>query len=31
VAHPYQHEKLPYDPAELSPVARITNTKSRKA
>ena len=26
VAHPYQHEKLPYDPAELSPVARITNT-----
>jgi tripartite-type tricarboxylate transporter receptor subunit TctC len=26
VAHPYQHDKLPYDPAELSPVARITNT-----
>ena len=26
VAHPYQHEKLPYDPTELSPVARITNT-----
>jgi tripartite-type tricarboxylate transporter receptor subunit TctC len=26
VAHPHQHEKLPYDPAELSPVARITNT-----
>lgn len=26
VAHPYQHDKLPYDPAELSPVARATNT-----
>lgn len=26
VAHPYQHDKLPYDPTELSPVARITNT-----
>jgi tripartite-type tricarboxylate transporter receptor subunit TctC len=26
VAHPYQHEKLPYDPTELSPVARVTNT-----
>jgi tripartite-type tricarboxylate transporter receptor subunit TctC len=26
VAHPYQHDKLPYDPAELSPVARVTNT-----
>lgn len=26
VAHPHQHEKLPYDPTELSPVARITNT-----
>ena len=26
VAHPYQHDKLPYDPSELSPVARITNT-----
>jgi tripartite-type tricarboxylate transporter receptor subunit TctC len=26
VAHPYLHDKLPYDPAELSPVARITNT-----
>jgi tripartite-type tricarboxylate transporter receptor subunit TctC len=26
VAHPHQHDKLPYDPAELSPVARITNT-----
>jgi tripartite-type tricarboxylate transporter receptor subunit TctC len=26
VAHPYLHEKLPYDPAELSPVARVTNT-----
>ena len=22
VAHPYQHEKMPYDPSELSPVAR---------
>ncbi len=26
VAHPYQHDKLPYDPTELSPVARVTNT-----
>ena len=26
VAHPYQHDKLPYDPTELSPVARATNT-----
>jgi tripartite-type tricarboxylate transporter receptor subunit TctC len=26
VAHPYLHDKLPYDPAELSPVARISNT-----
>src|SRR4051812_19562869 len=26
VAHPYLHDKLPYDPAELSPVARVTNT-----
>ena len=25
-AHPYQHDKLPYDPRELSPVARISNT-----
>jgi tripartite-type tricarboxylate transporter receptor subunit TctC len=25
-AHPYQHDKLPYDPSELSPVARISNT-----
>jgi tripartite-type tricarboxylate transporter receptor subunit TctC len=25
-AHPYQHDKLPYDPAELSPVARVSNT-----
>jgi tripartite-type tricarboxylate transporter receptor subunit TctC len=25
-AHPYQHDKLPYDPNELSPVARISNT-----
>ena len=26
VAHPYLHDKLPYDPAELSPVARVSNT-----
>jgi tripartite-type tricarboxylate transporter receptor subunit TctC len=26
VAHPYQHDKLPYDPTEMSPVARATNT-----
>jgi tripartite-type tricarboxylate transporter receptor subunit TctC len=25
-AHPYQHDKLPYDPRELSPVARVYNT-----
>jgi len=25
-AHPYQHDKLPYDPGELSPVTRISNT-----
>jgi tripartite-type tricarboxylate transporter receptor subunit TctC len=26
VAHPYLHDKMPYDPAELSPIARISNT-----
>jgi tripartite-type tricarboxylate transporter receptor subunit TctC len=26
VAHPYQHDKVPYDPTELLPLARITNT-----
>jgi tripartite-type tricarboxylate transporter receptor subunit TctC len=25
-AHPYQHDKLPYDPRELSPVARVSTT-----
>jgi tripartite-type tricarboxylate transporter receptor subunit TctC len=25
-AHPYQLDKLPYDPSELSPVARVSNT-----
>jgi len=25
-AHPYQHAKLPYDPADLSPVVRVSNT-----
>jgi tripartite-type tricarboxylate transporter receptor subunit TctC len=25
-AHPYQHDKLPYDPGELTPVARVYNT-----
>jgi len=25
-AHPYQHDKLPYDPADLSPVARVAVT-----
>jgi tripartite-type tricarboxylate transporter receptor subunit TctC len=24
--HPYQHEKMPYDPSELVPVARVSNT-----
>src|SRR5919201_2013114 len=23
VAHPYLHDKMPYDPADLSPIARI--------
>jgi tripartite-type tricarboxylate transporter receptor subunit TctC len=27
IAHPYQHEKLPYDPArDLEPIARVTDT-----
>ena len=26
VAHPFQHDKLPYDPRELSPIARVSNT-----
>jgi tripartite-type tricarboxylate transporter receptor subunit TctC len=25
-AHPFQNAKMPYDPAELSPVARVSNT-----
>ena len=25
-AHPYQHDKLPYDPSELAPIARVSNT-----
>jgi len=25
-AHPYQHDKLPYDPRDLLPVARVYNT-----
>jgi tripartite-type tricarboxylate transporter receptor subunit TctC len=25
-AHPYQHDKLPYDPADLSPIARVAVT-----
>src|SRR4051794_38385653 len=25
-AHPYQHDKMPYDPRELSPVARVAVT-----
>jgi tripartite-type tricarboxylate transporter receptor subunit TctC len=25
-AHPYQHDKLPYDPSQLAPVARVSNT-----
>lgn len=24
--HPYQHEKLPYNPADLVPIARVSNT-----
>jgi tripartite-type tricarboxylate transporter receptor subunit TctC len=26
IAHPYMYDKLPYDPHELSPVARVTST-----
>jgi len=26
VAHPYQLDRLPYDPRELSPIARVSNT-----
>ena len=25
-AHPYQHDRMPYDPRELTPIARISNT-----
>jgi tripartite-type tricarboxylate transporter receptor subunit TctC len=25
-AHPYLHDKMPYDPRELAPIARVTNT-----
>jgi len=25
-AHPYQHQKMPYDPSALSPIARVTST-----
>ena len=25
-AHPFQHEKLPYEPRDLNPIARISNT-----
>ena len=25
-AHPYQHAKMPYDPSEIIPVARVSNT-----
>jgi len=25
-AHPYLHQKLPYDPRDLSPIARVTST-----
>src|SRR5260370_35441141 len=25
-AHPVLHQKLPYDPRDLSPIARVTNT-----
>jgi tripartite-type tricarboxylate transporter receptor subunit TctC len=25
-AHPYQHDKLPYDPRDLVPIARVSNT-----
>jgi tripartite-type tricarboxylate transporter receptor subunit TctC len=26
VAHPYLHDSLPYDPRDLAPIARVTNT-----
>src|SRR6188474_699646 len=25
-AHPYLHDKLPYDPRDLAPIARVSNT-----
>jgi tripartite-type tricarboxylate transporter receptor subunit TctC len=25
-AHPYLHDKLPYDPADLAPISRVSNT-----
>ena len=30
-AHPYLHDKLPYDPRELSPVARISATRGQRS
>jgi tripartite-type tricarboxylate transporter receptor subunit TctC len=30
-AHPYLHEKLPYDPRELAPIARVTTRWLRSA
>jgi tripartite-type tricarboxylate transporter receptor subunit TctC len=26
IAHPYQHDKMPYEPAEFVPIARVSNT-----
>jgi tripartite-type tricarboxylate transporter receptor subunit TctC len=26
IGHPYQHEKLPYNPSDLAPIARVSNT-----
>src|SRR6185503_7372058 len=26
IAHPYQHDNLPYKPADLTPIARVSNT-----
>src|SRR5262249_56108553 len=29
IAHPYQHDNLPYHPDDLAPIARVSNTVIR--
>ena len=26
IGHPYQHDTMPYNPADLTPIARVSNT-----